>query len=67
MEEQCQGDRALFVLIITGGLKHSDMRDPERELAMVWLLHTSDTAVTIFFLWRLKEALALVQEHEFCK
>ena len=43
-----------------GGVEHSDRRDLEEELATE--LHTSITLVIIFFLWKPKEALVLVQE-----
>lgn len=67
MEDERQGDAALLGLCAPGWSEQSDRRDPERELAVVWALHTSATSATIFFLWKLKEALTFVQEQAFCK
>lgn len=57
IEEEWQEETDLFMV---RGVEHSDRRDLEGEPAR--LLHTSDTLATIFFLWKLKEALVLVQE-----
>lgn len=58
IEEEWQEETVLFMARVA---EHSDRRDLEGEQARL-LLHTSDTLAMVFFLWKLKEALVLVQE-----